>query len=119
MMHIQESTDASQALRLDHHGLVAATCHELGIASKINARIGSQAPDRMVQAGEAVVAMILNGLGFTHHRLYLTTQFFEDKPVSWLLGADIEARHLKIKSKNCCKNSFSKIPPSMLMMISL
>lgn len=93
-MQIKESTDARQALRLDHHGLVAATCHELGIAGKINARIGSQAPDRIVQSGEAVVAMILNGLGFTQHRLYLTPQFFQDKPVSWLLGADIEAHHL-------------------------
>lgn len=93
-MQIKESTDSKQALRLDHHGLVAATCHELGIANKINARLGSPAPDRIVQTGEAVVAMILNGLGFTQHRLYLTPQFFQDKPVSWLLGADIEAHHL-------------------------
>jgi transposase len=71
-------------LSMDHHGLVAAVCKDLKIAERIDARIKS-APDRVVSAGQAVVAMILNGLGFTNRRLYLTHQFFETKPVSRLL----------------------------------
>lgn len=79
---------------LDHHGLVAAACQDLGIASKINALLGPKHDQRVVSAGTSVVAMILNGLGFTNHRLYLTPQFFENKPVARLLGEPIEATSL-------------------------
>ena len=37
--------------------------------------------------------MILNGLGFTNRRLYLTPQFFESKPVSQLFGQEVRAKH--------------------------
>jgi transposase len=77
--------------RLDHHGLVAAMCQELGIAEKLNARLGASSATRVVSAGTAVVAMILNGLGFTNRRLYLTHQFFEDKPLEKLLGEPLQA----------------------------
>jgi len=58
---------------LDHHGLVAAACQDLGIASKINAQLRPKHEYRVVSAGTSVVAMILNGLGFTNRRLYLTS----------------------------------------------
>jgi transposase len=67
-------------LSMDHHGLVASVCKDLRIADRIDARIGIE-PGRVVSAGQAVVAMILNGLGFTNRRLYLTHQFFETKPI--------------------------------------
>ena len=79
---------------LDHHGLVAAACRDLGIGSKINGLLGPKHPQRVVSAGSSVVAMILNGLGFTNHRLYLTSKFFENKPVARLLGEPIEAASL-------------------------
>ncbi len=34
---------------MDHHGLVAAVCRDLKIAEKINQRIGSKDPRRVVQ----------------------------------------------------------------------
>lgn len=71
---------------LDHIGLVAAMCKDLDIANKIDARMGEHGPRRVVRTGTAVVAMILNGLGFTNRRLYLTHQFFHDKPIERLLG---------------------------------
>lgn len=82
-----------ETLSMDHHGLVASVCKDLKIAERIDARLKSD-PGRVVSAGQAVVAMILNGLGFTNRRLYLTPQFFETKPVSRLLDADIEAKDL-------------------------
>jgi transposase len=78
---------------LDHHGLVAAKCQDLQLAERIDKRLASHAT-RIVSHGKVCVAMILNGLGFTNRRLYLTPQFFESKPVEVLLGAGIEARHL-------------------------
>ena len=50
---------------MDHHGLVAAVCRDFGLVDKINARIGSKDPRRVIQPGLAVAAMIINGLGFT------------------------------------------------------
>lgn len=79
---------------MDHHGIVAGICKELNIADKINARIGSKDPRRIVQAGTAVVAMIINALGFTNRRLYLTPQFFQSKAVEQLLGDNITADNL-------------------------
>jgi transposase len=69
---------------IDHHGLVAAVSRDLGIADKINRRIGSKDPRRKIQPGLAVVAMIINGLGFTNRRLYLTPQFFQTKAIEFL-----------------------------------
>ena len=79
---------------MDHHGLVAAVCRDLKIAERINQRLDRRDPRRIVSAGTAAVAMILNGLGFTNRRLYLTPQFFESKPVEALLGDGILAEHL-------------------------
>ncbi|MCH9763847.1 MAG: DUF4277 domain-containing protein [Gammaproteobacteria bacterium] len=39
---------------------------------KINLRIGSKDSRRKIHPGLATVAMIINGLGFTNRRLYLT-----------------------------------------------
>ena len=92
MQEVTENTIKTK--NLDHHGLVAATCREYGIQEKINKRIGSKDPRRVVQPGLAVVAMIINGLGFTNRRLYLTPQFFESKPLELLLGQAVEAKDL-------------------------
>ncbi|HLP42602.1 MAG TPA: IS1634 family transposase [Fibrobacteria bacterium] len=78
---------------LDHHGLIAAVCKDLKIAERIDALLPIH-EQRVVSPGRAVVAMILNGLGFTNRRLYLTPQFFESKPVARLLDAPIKAEDL-------------------------
>jgi len=85
-----------QSCAMDHHGLVAAICKEIGLADKINQRLFDEETHqgRVVKPGTAVVAMILNGLGFTNRRLYLTYQFFEGKPVERLLGEGIKASDL-------------------------
>ena len=83
--------EEAQSLMMDHHGLVAAVCKDLGIAEKIDKKLARD-PQRVVSPGQAVVAMILNGLGFTNRRLYLTHQFFQTKPIGHLLGASIKAK---------------------------
>jgi transposase len=42
----------------------------------------------------AVKAMVLNGLGFANHTLYLMPNFFQDKPLERLFGAEIKPEHL-------------------------
>lgn len=90
---IEISKGEIQTAVMDHHGLVAAICQDLKIAERINNQL-TQDPQRKISPGIAVVAMIINGLGFTNRRLYLTHQFFESKPIEKLLGAGFEAEDI-------------------------
>jgi transposase len=79
---------------LDHLGLVAGMFEELGIAEVIE-RATQQDPEmRMVTAGHAVKAMVLNGLGFVNHQLDLVPHFFQNKPLSRLIAPGMQASHL-------------------------
>src|SRR5450759_567989 len=75
--------------RLDHLGIVAGVCKELGLAHWLDALAPDQ--QRVVSYGQATVAMLLNGLGFSNRQLYLVPQFFENKPVEHLVGKGITA----------------------------
>nr|WP_244292241.1 DUF4277 domain-containing protein [Vibrio cidicii] len=58
---------STQAIkRLDHLGLIDAFCHEISLARVIDALIPSYS-DHHVSHAAAVLAMLLNGLGF-HRR---------------------------------------------------
>ena len=71
--------------RLDHLGVVAGICQEIGLAEYLDALAGPT--QQQVSVGTATVAMILNGLGFSNRRLYLVSQFFATKPVrAWVPG---------------------------------
>ena len=83
-----------KSFRLDHLGIVAGVCEELKIEEKINKLIVGNGPRRIVKCGKAVVAMILNGLGFVGKSLYMTPTFFENLPVQRLLGENITAQNL-------------------------
>ena len=76
---------------LDHLGLIAGLIQEIGISELVDSCYAEQSPDQKVSNGKALEAMILNGLGFVNKRLYLVPQFFEDKPISRLLGEGFEA----------------------------
>ncbi|WP_217534478.1 IS1634 family transposase [Vibrio metschnikovii] len=78
---------------LDHLGLIAAFCHEIGLPRMIDAVIPKYS-DHHVSHGDAVLAMLLNGLGFHSRTLHMFSDFFKTKPVSKLLAKDIEAHHL-------------------------
>jgi transposase len=81
-----------EVTRLDHLGIVAGLCREIGLAEYLDAR-DTHTHER-VSVGTATVAMILNGLGFANRRLYLVSQFFQTKPVAHLLGPGITAQDL-------------------------
>ena len=85
---------AYQSKNLDHLGLVAGMCQEVELAKIIDEQIPSSAPDKVVSHGQATVAMILNGLGFSNKALYMGPKFFEDTPVDRLLGQGIAPDHL-------------------------
>src|SRR3989449_8332781 len=75
--------------RLDHLGIVADVCQEIGLATWLDAQEPTNR--QQVSVGTATVAMVLNGLGFSNRQLYLVPQYFANKPVEHLLGAGITA----------------------------
>src|SRR5712691_5503580 len=75
--------------RLDHLGIVAGVCQEIGLAAWLDAQDPGNC--QQVSVGTATVAMILNGLGFSNRQLYLVPQYFANKPVEHLLGTGISA----------------------------
>lgn len=79
---------------IEHLGLVSGMVDELGITEVIDEVIDQDFEQRQVTVGQAVKAMILNGLGFANRRLYLTAHFFENKPTDRLLGEGITAEVL-------------------------
>src|SRR5262245_21087013 len=79
---------------LDHLGLVAGMFEELGLTEVID-QATKQAPEmRIVTAGHAVQAMVLNGLGFVNQQLYLVPHFFQNQPLSRRIAPGIQASHL-------------------------
>src|SRR5215467_15859568 len=78
--------------RLDHLGIVAGVCQEMGLVEYFD-RLDEQVHAR-VSVGQAVLAMVLNGLGLSNRRLYLVPQFFEHKPIERLIGPGIRAADL-------------------------
>lgn len=76
--------------RLDHLGIVAGVCHEIGLVERINGMLPTPS-GRKVSCGTATLAMILNGLGLTGRALYLMPEYMGNKPVKLLTGEDLEA----------------------------
>jgi transposase len=79
---------------LDHLGLIAEMFEELGIGAVIDHATQQNPETRFVTAGNAVKAMVLNGLGFVNQQLYLVPRFFHNKPTQRLVAPGIEAAHL-------------------------
>ena len=78
---------------LDHLGLVAGLCQELDIARMIDAVLPKNQSFK-VSHGEALVAMIINGLGFHSSTLHMFPRFFANKPVERLIGPGLCADDL-------------------------
>jgi len=87
-----EQTSRSQIF--DHLGLVAGMFEELGIGDIIDKATQQNPEMQIVTAGNAVKAMVLNGLGFVNQRLSLVPRFFQNKPTSRLIAPAIAPAHL-------------------------
>lgn len=84
---MQEQAFSTQ--KLDHLGIVAGICREIDLIGQIDTYVGPTG--RKVSVGEAVQAMVLNALGFVGRALYLTPEFFANKPVDILIREGLEA----------------------------
>ncbi len=90
---------------LDHHGLVAGFCHDLGFADIIDNALGGAAPERKISCGQLVAAMVLNGLGFTGRTLHMYSEYFRNKPVDRLIGEGVLPGHINDDALGRCLDS--------------
>jgi hypothetical protein len=74
---------------LDHHGLVAGCCLDLGLADIIDNALGGATPERKISCGQLVTAIVFNGLGFTGRTLHMYSEYFRNKPVDRLIGEGV------------------------------
>jgi len=75
--------------RIDHLGIVAGVCQEISLIEQIDEQV--KASERKVSCGQGAQAMILNALGFVGRALYLTPDYFDNKPVDLLIGPELGA----------------------------
>ena len=87
-------TQIHKSETLEHLGLVAGMFDELGIGDLLDELVPQDLSQRKVSVGQALKAMVLNGLGFANRRLYLMPEFFRNKPTERLVGAGISPEHL-------------------------
>lgn len=80
--------------RLDHLGLVAGFCREIGLEKMIDEKIPKTSHKSHISNGKLLIAMILNGLGFVSRTLHMYPEYFADKPTERLLGAGIQPSHI-------------------------
>ena len=78
---------------VDHLGIVAGIVDEIGLVEEIDRQLGTH-PQEHLSCGQAVKAMILNGLGFLSAPLYLFEEFFVGKATEHLIGTGIRPQHL-------------------------
>ena len=75
--------------RIDHLGIVAGVCQEISLIEQIDGQV--KASEWKVSCGKGAQAMVLNELGFVGRALYLTPDYFENKPVDLLIGPELSA----------------------------
>ncbi len=79
---------------LDHLGLVAGMFDELGIGDVLDQATQQNPEMRDRTVGEAVKAMVLNGLGFINQALSLVPRFFHNKPTYRLISPRVAPEQL-------------------------
>ena len=79
---------------LDHLGLVAGMFDELGIGDVLDHATPQTPAMRGLTVGEAVKAMVLNGLGFISQALSLVPRCFQPTPTSRLISPRVTPAQL-------------------------
>ncbi len=99
------STAEVKVKDLNHCGIIAGIIDEIGLVEEIDKIIASHG-NQKVTTGQAVKAMIINGLGMISSPLYLFQKFFEGKATEHLLGEGILPEHL---NDDCLGRALDKL----------
>ena len=74
-------------------GIIAALFKEYKIVELIDTLLPKPGNHQFVTHGEAILAMVMQGLGFSNHRLYLSAEFFSHVAIEGLFSKKVKAEH--------------------------
>ena len=80
---------ATEVKQLGHLGIIAAIFKEYKIIEKIDLLLQKTSNHKTISHGEAVFAMVLQGLGFSNSRVYLSKEFLSHVEIIDLFGREI------------------------------
>ncbi|MBT8373505.1 MAG: DUF4277 domain-containing protein, partial [Deltaproteobacteria bacterium] len=78
---------------LGHLGIIASIFKEYKIVERIDSILPKTSNNQNVTHGEVALAMVMQGLGFTNNRFYLSAEFFSHAPMHGLFRAEVQAKH--------------------------
>nr|WP_287722048.1 IS1634 family transposase [Microcystis sp. M59BS1] len=100
---------------LDHLGLVMSVIKKLGIIQEIDKLLPvSLEKGAKITMGERVSAMLLNALGFIDDRLYMFSEFLENKPVERLFREGVQAKDFTDDALGRCLDAIYEYGPTKL-----
>ena len=82
--------DCTDIKNIGHLGIICAIFKEYKLIQKIDALLPKTSLNQKISHGEAVLAMIMQGLGYTNHRLYLSKEFFSNLALADLFKPGLE-----------------------------
>ena len=104
---------------LDHLGIVSGVCKEIGLVETIDNIVGVNNQQK-VTTGEAVMAMVINALGFVSKPLYMFPEFMEKKPVKQLFENGLEPEDFNDDTLGrALDRVFENDPTKIFMQVSL
>ena len=78
---------------IDHLGLIAAIFKQHKIVERIDSLLPKTSNNQKITHGEAILAMVMQGLDFTNHRLYMSRSFFTSISMLGLFRPDVKPEH--------------------------
>ncbi len=79
---------------IGHLGIIAAIFKDYKIVERINTLLPKISNNQNVTHGEVVLSMIMQGLGFSNHRLYFLAEFFSHVAKQGLFREGVRAELL-------------------------
>jgi transposase len=77
---------------IGHLGIIAAIFKEYKMVERINSLLPKISNNQNVTHGEVILSMIMQGLGFSNLRLYLSAEFFSHVAMQGIYGKDKETK---------------------------
>lgn len=102
-----------EAQVINHLGLISAEYEKIGIHHVLN-KIFPKHENSKLTVNNCVKALVLNSFGFTGKPLYLTANFFKNKPTEMLIGKGITSDMLFDDSLGRALDAIYEVDPTLL-----
>lgn len=111
ILHNQFNTES-----LSHLGLLAGVLKKVKFVERIDKMLPiSKEKGAKTTMGERSAAMVYNALGFIDSRLYMFSEFLDDKPIKRLMGTHLRAEHFTDDALGRCLDQIYEYGPTQFV----